>query len=279
MTNIATDREGIDWMDGVAALDFHSYPLLRIDIPESLLSLHNLPPFYRLLTNRTANALVSWTSKSNIAREALGNYWPADFNSDGKLKRNRISWDLGRDEPVGRPMFVTNFSGGRPMRSILMHSGKQEEEEDEGTASTPADSDEPEKPKKVILLRDTKDDEKIFEMQCEIDQLRATVKLGESKYAGLRSQMNQMESAYSIRSELITNAIVTYYFAHTNIRMLAPSIATLVDETISPDDIALAAGGIATLDHRVRVVAEIANRLSIPITIDREIVGMDDSTE
>jgi hypothetical protein len=29
----------------------------------------------------------------------------------------------------------------------------------------------------------------------------------------------------------------------------------------------------------VRVVAEIANRLSIPITIDREIVGMDDSTE
>jgi hypothetical protein len=277
MTNIATDREGIDWMDGVAALDFHAFPLLRVDIPESLLSLSNLPPFYRLLTNRSANALVSWSSKSQIARQALGNYWPADFNSDGKLKRNRISWDLGKDEPPARLIFVTNFSSGRPMRSILVHSGKQEEEEDEGTASTQPGSEESEKPKKVILLRDTKDYEKIFEMQCEIDQLRATVKLGESKYAGLRSQMNQMESAYSIRSELITNAIVTYYFAHTNIRLLAPQIATLVDETISLGDIALAAGGIATLDHRVRVVTEISNRLRIPITIDPEIVGAEDT--
>lgn len=277
MTNIVTDREGIDWMDGVSALDFAYYPLLRHDIKESDLSLYNLPPFYRLLSDTTATALANWASKANIARDALGHYWAADFNSDGKLKRNRLSWEIGQNEPKARPQFITNLSSGRPMKGVVLSDGKGDE------PATPAETaiseDTSRQHKKVILLHDCKDDERILELQCEIEQLQSSLRMAERKHAGLRAQMDQMQSAYGVRSEVLTNAIVSYYFAHTSIRLLDPAISELVDESLSQEDISLAAGGVATLDHRVKVVTEIAKRLSIPVTISPEILGADDSLE
>lgn len=283
LSNITSEREGIDWMDGISSLNFDCFPLIRHNIPESHLTLANLPPFYRLLSNGQVHALHRWAIKGNLSREAMGHYWPGDFNSDGKVKRSRLSWEIGPNEPPRRPLYRTNFSCGRPMKSMAFVAAEDDEDGDENglkqdkAAGLDGDVDgEGAHPRKLILLHDSKDEERIHELQCEIDTLRASLKLAQSKYDGLQAQMAQIESALSIRQDLVTNAIVTYYFAYTNIRLLAPSITALVDETVSPDDISLAAGGMATLDHRVRVVNEIAQRMNIPISIPNDIVGGSD---
>lgn len=89
-------------------------PPLHHVIPEENLSSANLPPFYRLLCDAQAMALSKWGSKGNIAKELLGLYWPADFNTDGKLKRNRLSWSIGNQVRPAQRHHLTHQSCGRP---------------------------------------------------------------------------------------------------------------------------------------------------------------------
>ncbi|KAI1919616.1 hypothetical protein LOY89_006807 [Ophidiomyces ophidiicola] len=267
MSNVVCNREGPDWMDGIATLDFDCFPLFRHVIPEPLLASTNLPPFYRLLSDEQVSALVSWASKGNMSKELLGVYWPGDFNGDGKVKKNRRPWKQGENKSMAtRPLFWTHQSCGRPMEDMTLlspdastSSSKRKRSEENETVHI--------KPSKLVLLRDEKDSEKIVELQYEVDQLQAALKCSQAKQQGLLSQMDQVETAMSVRSELVTNAIVNYHLSLANLQILSPAIASLVDETVSPDDIAVAAGGHATLDHRVRVVKEVASRLKIPISV------------
>ncbi|EEP77966.1 predicted protein [Uncinocarpus reesii 1704] len=266
VSNAVTDREGPDWMDGIATLDFDSFPLFQHVIPEPLLASTNLPPFYRLLCDEQVHALSSWASKGNMSKELMGLYWPGDFNGDGKVKRNRRPWKQGENKSLAaRPMYWTYQSCGRPMADMQYLSSNEYTVNENKKRKL----DEPngKKPSKLVLLRDEKDSEKVVELQYEIDQLQAALKRSQAKEQGLLSQMEQVETAMSVRSELVTNAIINYHLSLSNLQILSPAIASLVDETVSQDDISEAAGGHATLDHRVRVIKEVANRLKIPINV------------
>lgn len=281
LSNITVDREGSIWMDGMSSLDLNLFPLLREDIPEPHLSHGNLPPFYRQLSNTQAKALESWSAKGNLSKEALGNYWPCDFNADGKLKRSRLSWEIGKDEPPARPTYLTHMSSGRPMKSMRMMAAKTVESQavfgNKTGLKRGNDDNDYDKPEKVILLQGNKDDDRILQLECKVEQREAELKMAKTKYDGLHSQLDQVESAMDVRKDLITNAIVNYHFANINLHLLAPHISTLANQALSQDDIAGAAGGMATLDHRVSVVKEIAQRLNIPIEIERDITGEDDT--
>ncbi|WEW59174.1 hypothetical protein PRK78_004643 [Emydomyces testavorans] len=266
LSNVVTEREGPDWMDGVATLDFDCFPTFQHVIPEPLLAPTNLPPFYRLLCDEQVNALVSWASKGNIAKELLGLYWPGDFNGDGKVKRNRRPWKHGDNKSLAaKPIYWTYQSCGRPMEA--MQFLPPNDRTAGAKMKRKANGGDENRPSKLVLLRDEKDSEKIVELQYEIDQLQAALKRSQAKQQGLLAQMDQVETATSVRSELVENAIVNYHLSLTNLRILSPAITSLVDETVSPDDIAAAAGGHATLNHRVRVVKEVAHRLKIPVSI------------
>lgn len=266
VSNSVIDREGPDWMDGIATLDFDSFPPFVHVIPEPLLASTNLPPFYRLLCDEQVDALVTWVAKGNMSKELLGLYWPGDFNGDGKVKRNRRSWKHGDNKSyTHKPVYWTYQSCGRPMEGMALLPPKDFVANTSKKRKTEQAIEK--KPSKLVLLHDDKDNDKVFELQYQIDQLQAALKLSQAKQQGLLAQMDQVETAMSVRSDLVTNAIVNYHLSLTNLQILSPAIASLVDETVSPDDIAMAAGGHATLDHRVKVVQEVANRLKIPITV------------
>ena len=285
-SNVTSDREGPTWMDGLPSLDLEQFPLLQEDIDEPQLSHGNLPPFYRQLSNATANALDRWSKRGNLSKEALGHYWPCDFNADGKLKKNRVSWEIGKDEPPTRPVYLTHMSCGRPMKSMSMIAAKAVKAVSAESASPRlgsvgikrrAEDEAYESREKVILLHGTKDNDRILQLQCELEQREAELKLANAKYSGLQNQMTQVESAMEVRSDLITNAIANYHFAHANLQLLSASVSKLADQSLSQDDLASVAGGVATLDYRVKVVKEIAERLSIPIDIERDLIGGDDT--
>ena len=274
------------WMDGLPSLDLEQFPLLQEDIDEPRLSHGNLPPFYRQLSNTTAHALDRWAKRGNLSKEALGHYWPCDFNADGKLKKNRTSWEIGKNEPPTRPVYLTHMSCGRPMRSMSMIAAKAVKAISKEATSPKgnntgikrrAEDEAYESREKVILLHGTKDNERILQLQCQLEQREAEIKLAHAKYTGLQNQMTQVESVMEVRSDLITNAIANYHFAHANLQLLSESISKLADQSLSQDDIASVAGGVATLDYRVKVVKEIAERLSIPIDIERDLIGGDDT--
>ncbi|EER28551.1 hypothetical protein CPC735_064240 [Coccidioides posadasii C735 delta SOWgp] len=266
MSNAVSERDGPDWMDGIATLDFDSFPPFQHVIPEPLLAATNLPPYYRLLCDEQVTALLSWASKGNISKELLGLYWPGDFNGDGKVKRNRRPWRYGDNKSLAaRPVYWTFQSSGRPMQGMKLLSPTEHEENEDKKRK--AEGPDGKRPSKLVLLRDERDSEKIVELQYEVDQLQAALKRSQAKQQGLLSQMDQIETAMSVRSELVTNAIVNYHLSMVNLQILSPAISSLVDETVSADDIAEAAGGHATLDHRVRVVKEVAKRLKIPVNI------------
>ena len=265
--NIPTERKGPEWMDGIATLDFDYFAPFPYVIEESKLSLTNLPPFYRLLSDAQVTALSRWVAKGSMAREALGLYWAADFNTDGRLKRNRVSWSVGDNIRPIHPFYYTYQSCGRPMGSMPLSSKVEEE------AKRAAEQETSARPSKVVLLRDTGESERVVELEYEIDNLKAALKRSQAKWEGLQAQMDQVETAMIVRSELVTSAVVNYHFSRANLELLAPAISSLVDETVAPDDICQLAGGAATLDHRVKVVQEISNRLQIPITIQEELIG------
>ncbi|KAK2829877.1 hypothetical protein FQN49_007168 [Arthroderma sp. PD_2] len=275
LPNVATNREGSEWMDGISTLDFDYFPPFQHTIEESKLSPSNLPPYYRLLCDAQATALSKWGSKGNIARELLGLYWPADFNTDGKLKRSRISWNVGNQVRPSQPLHLTHQSCGRPMKSMPVLPLGDKDDEPQDVKRSP---DTPERPSKVVLLHDVKESERVVELEYEVDKLKASLKRSQSQLEGLRSQMTQVETAMTVRSELVTNAIVNYHFSRANLELLAPAISSMVDESVSADDLSELAGGAATLDHRVKVIQEVARRLQIPITIPPEIVGEQDET-
>ncbi|KAK2737818.1 hypothetical protein FQN57_007376 [Myotisia sp. PD_48] len=270
--NVRSDRKGADWMDGIHTLDFEYFPQFQHVIDEAKLSATNLPPFYRLLSDEQATNLANWSAKGNIAKELLGVYWAADFNTDGKMKRNRISWKVGNQVRPAQLVMCTNQSCGRPMESMpMLKAGEKELAEKK--YSPPKDVA---RPSKVVLLHDAKEAERVVELQYQIESLQASLKLSQSKCEGLRAQMEQVETATTVRSELVRNAIVNYHFSRANLQLLAPSISSLVDEAISPDELSELAGGPATLDHRIKIVQEIAKRLQIPIVIDPDMIGDQD---
>lgn len=259
-------------MDGIATLDFDHFPPFPHIIPEPLLSPTNLPPFYRLLCDIQTTALYNFAIKGHISKELLGLYWPGDFNGDGKIKRNRRSWRIGDENLSNRPVYCTYQSCGRPMRMMAtaetsaLPAGNKRPESDLGDTTLKLSN-------KVVLLRDEKDSEKVVELQYEIDQLKAALKCAQARHKGLQNQMDQVETAMSVRSNLVTNAIVNYHWSVTNLQLLAPSISSLVDETLSNEDILAAAGGHATLEHRVTVVQELAKRLKLSVKIDTDSMG------
>lgn len=286
-SNVVINREGPKWMDGLPSLDLEQMPLLQEDIDEPHLSHGNLPPFYRQLSNTTAHALDRWSKRGNLSKEALGHYWPCDFNADGKLKKNRASWEIGKDEPPTRPIYLTHMSCGRPMKSMGLIAAKAVKAVSAEAASPKAASvtgmkrraeDEAyESRERVILLHGSKDNDRMLQLQCQLEQRDAELRLANAKYAGLQAQMSQVESAVEVRSNLITNAIANYHFAHANLQLLSESVSKLADQSLSQDDIASVAAGVATLDYRVKVVKEIAERLNIPIDIERDLIGGDDT--
>lgn len=265
--NVPTEREGAEWMDGLATLDFDYFAPFPYVIEESKLSLTNLPPFYRLLSDLQVAALAKWVAKGNMAKESLGIYWAADFNTDGKIKRNRVSWKVGDNIRPVHPFYYTYQSCGRPMEAMPLSSKVKEE------AKRSAERESADRPSKVVLLHDTGESERIVEMEYEIDNLKAALKRSKAKWEGLQAQMDQVETAMTVRSELVTSAVVNYHFSKANLELLSPAISSLVDETVAPDDICQLAGGAATLDHRVKLVQEISNRLQIPIAIQEELIG------
>ncbi|EFR05436.1 hypothetical protein MGYG_08448 [Nannizzia gypsea CBS 118893] len=274
LPNIVTNRQGEEWMDGIPTLDFDYFPPFQHVIPEEKLSSSNLPPFYRLLCDAQALALSKWGSKGNMAKELLGLYWPADFNADGKLKRNRISWNIGTQARPAQRHHLTHQSCGRPMKSMPVYTTIIDDEADDDKPDAIEKSpSKAERPCKVVLLHDSRESERVVELEYEIDKLRASLKRSESQLEGLRCQVSQVETAMSVRSELVTNAIVNYHFSRANLELLAPSISSLVDESVSADDLSELAGGAATLDHRIKVIQEVARRLRIPVTIPPEIIG------
>ncbi|KAF3480927.1 uncharacterized protein GIQ15_06274 [Arthroderma uncinatum] len=275
LPNVTTDREGFEWMDGVSSMDFDYFQPFQYTIEENKLSSINLPPFYRLLSDAQVTALSKWAAKGNMAKEALGLYWPADFNSDGKIKRNRISWNVGNQVRPAQPHHITHQSCGRPMKSMLILSVNDRVDEPKD-AEAKKSSDTDKRACKIVLLHDTKDSERVVELEYEVDALKASLKRSQSQLEGLRGQMSQVETAMTVRTELVTNAIVNYHFSRANLELLAPSISSLVDESVSADDLSELAGGAATLDHRVKVIQEVARRLQIPVTIPPEIVGEQD---
>ncbi|GBF65341.1 hypothetical protein TMEN_8058 [Trichophyton mentagrophytes] len=277
LPNVVTNRQGEEWMDGISTLDFDYFPPFQHVIPEENLSSANLPPFYRLLCDAQAMALSKWGSKGNIAKELLGLYWPADFNTDGKLKRNRLSWSIGNQVRPAQRHHLTHQSCGRPMKSMPVQAIV--DEDDDSKAAGNSRSCKADRPCKVVLLHDSRESERVVELEYEIDRLKASLKRSESQLEGMRAQMNQVETAMSVRSELVTNAIVNYHFSRANLELLSPSISSLVDESVSADDLSELAGGAATLDHRIMVIQEVARRLQIPVTIPPEIIGEPDDSD
>lgn len=265
--NVPTEREGVEWMDGLGTLDFDYFPQFPYVIEESKLSLTNLPPFFRLLSDPQVSALTKWVAKGNMAKETLGLYWAADFNTDGKVKRNRLSWKVGENVRPAPPIYHTYQSCGRPMVTMPLSSKIKE------VATRSAEREASDRPSKVVLLHDASESERIVEMEYEIDNLKAALKRSQAKWEGLQAQMDQVETAMTVRSELVTSAVVNYHFSKANLELLSPAIASLVDETVAPDDICQLAGGAATLDHRVKLVQEISGRLQIPIAIREELIG------
>ncbi|KAM5434666.1 hypothetical protein MferCBS31731_006612 [Microsporum ferrugineum] len=280
LPNVISSRQGVEWMDGISTLDFDYFPPFQQVIEEHLLCSSNLPPYYRMLCDAQAMALSRWGAKGNMAKELLGLYWPADFNTDGKLKRCRISWNIGTQVRPAQPHYLTHQSCGRPMNSMLVQTVSEEADdggdECEEVEKSPAKA---ERPCKVVLIHDTKESERVVELEYEVDRLKASLKRSQSQLEGLRSQMSQVETAMSVRSELVTNAIVNYHFSRANLELLAPAISSLVDESVSADDLSELAGGAATLDHRIKVIQEVARRLQIPITIPPEITGEQEDSD
>lgn len=94
---LVSNRVGVENMDGQAILAGQTKSYARPwtgCIPFELLTKDNLPPFYVRLQDDQVGHLTHWvsTSRSSITRLKLGQFWPWDFDTAGKILAKRDNW-------------------------------------------------------------------------------------------------------------------------------------------------------------------------------------------
>lgn len=123
-SSIWTERAGGEWADGVEALCLsapYNSPAFTGLIECSELSMENLPPFYVLLSDRQVGELAEWvqklSEKSISKKKRLGMLWPADFDTNGHIRKRRIRfgepYPKREDEEVKTIKNVTTLIGGK----------------------------------------------------------------------------------------------------------------------------------------------------------------------
>ena len=74
--------------------------------------------FYRKLFNKQVQHLNKWIKNDLYLRELLGAHWPADFNSDGVIKKSRTNWGI-LDPIPSQEQFLTHQSCEQLMAMML----------------------------------------------------------------------------------------------------------------------------------------------------------------
>ncbi|KLJ13338.1 hypothetical protein EMPG_11713 [Blastomyces silverae] len=78
----------------------------------------SLPPLYRLLANEQCRVLLKAAEDKAIPVKMLGSFWPGDFDSDGKIRCNRVEWEVDDGQPRTNVMkWCSNASGERRMKT------------------------------------------------------------------------------------------------------------------------------------------------------------------